>query len=253
MAGGRPAAAGPRGHARAGLALVVTLAGCTGAPPEQARERGQEPPAVADSVRVTREDGSVVWVIPDTLPPLREIVPGVDGPWAYAAWLTWSDTAAAAELVDTALSAMTDRVHAWDAMHTWRFVVEALEKRVEAGDTAALAAALGLSTGAAKSDSLVLALAEWYSRMFEADPHLFAAAAVGLALSAQDRVVGLLLDGWLHRAIRGTVPREPPSARLAAGRSSLATRRLQAKLAMREPEYLRALRDALERRQGTVT
>lgn len=200
-----------------------------------------------------RPGGDTLWVVPDTLPTGRAVVAGVDGPWAHPQWRAWRDTAPVDVLADSALAALEGPSHAWGAMHTWGFVLEALEARVAQGDTAALAAALRLASSPALTDSLAAALAERYSQIFENDPHLFAAGTARLALEARDTIVELLLDGWLHRAIRGVAPREPPSARLAAGPTSGATRRLQAKLAMREPEYLRALRDALEGRHEIVT
>jgi hypothetical protein len=106
-----------------------------------------------------------------------------------------------------------------------------------------------------RADSL--GRAQGYARamnaVFEANPSHFADAYAELPPGSDDRAVGMLLDGWLHRALEGRAPLDPPSARLADLGESIAARRLQARLATREAPYLKALRDALKTRRGVVT
>lgn len=200
-----------------------------------------------DSVPVTTPKPSRV----DTATPR----PSLEGPWASQAWRAWRDTAAAVALVDTALADLAAPRAEWPATATWEFVSEALAARAAESDTGVAPALLAVLTDSARADSLAAheSFQSAVSAVFEAHPAHFALSFAALSSEARDHAVGALLGGWLRRALDGRAPLDPPSARLADLASSSAAHGLQARLAMREAPYLKALRDALEGRRGVVT
>lgn len=181
--------------------------------------------------------------------------PSLEGPWASAAWRAWRDTAATLALVDTALADLATPRAEWPATATWEFVTEALAARAAASDTGVAPALLAVLADSTQADSLAAheSFQSAVSAVFEAHPAHFVLSYAALSSDARDHAVGALLGGWLRRALDGRAPLDPPSARLADLGSSSAAHGLQARLAMREAPYLKALRDALEGRRGVVT
>lgn len=238
MARRRPAGAGPVRATRAVVAAAwaATAAACGG---------GEEQPPPADTT-------TIVIPVPqiDTTPTAS-----LAGPWASEAWRAWRDTAASGELVDSALAELDTPRDEWSPAATWAFVAEALAERATRGDRFPARVLLAAVADTTRVDSLESeqAYAHALSAVFEAHPGHFADAFADLPPTADARAVGALLDGWLHLALEGRAPLDPPSARLAALPGSIETQRLQARLAMREAPYVKALRAALENRRGVVT
>jgi len=209
--------------------------------------RAEQREAEADSVPVAAPAPPAV----DTGEPS----PTLEGPWASRAWRAWRDTATAVALVDTALADLAAPRADWPPATTWEFVSEALAARAAESDTSVAPALLNALVDSTRADSLASqeSFQSAVSAVFEAHPAHFAVSYGALPPEARDHVVGALLAGWLRRALDGRAPLDPPSARLADLARTPAAHGLQARLAMREAPYLKALRDALEGRRGVVT